>query len=94
MQKKINIPILIKSNDRQILHKTYDIWISSLVEEGVIFFIICSSLSFIILFLSISITVSAPYSEKSSSYKCGFDSYGDARNMFDDIFIFFNNKLS
>jgi hypothetical protein len=37
MQKKINTPILIKSNDRQILHKTYDIWISSLVEEGVIF---------------------------------------------------------
>jgi NADH-quinone oxidoreductase subunit A len=52
-------------------------------ENIVFFFIICSSLSFIILFLSISITVSAPDPEKSSSYECGFDPYGDARNMFD-----------
>jgi hypothetical protein len=38
MQKKINIPIFIKSNDKQILNKAYNIWISSLVEEGVAFF--------------------------------------------------------
>jgi hypothetical protein len=41
--------------------------------ENIIFFIICSSLSFIILFLSISITVSTPYSKKFSSYECGFN---------------------
>jgi NADH-quinone oxidoreductase subunit A len=33
--------------------------------------------------LSLSITISNPDTEKSSSYECGFDPYGDARNMFD-----------
>jgi NADH-quinone oxidoreductase subunit A len=36
-----------------------------------------------IILLSLNITVSIPDPEKSSSYECGFDPYGDARNMFD-----------
>jgi len=40
-------------------------------------------LSFVIIFLSYSLTVSAPDSEKVSAYECGFDPYEDARNAFD-----------
>jgi len=48
-----------------------------------ILFIVSFLLSIIILTLSLSITISNPDTEKSSSYECGFDPYGDARNMFD-----------
>lgn len=40
-------------------------------------------LSFLIIFLSFILGPSAPDSEKSSIYECGFDPYEDARNEFD-----------
>lgn len=40
-------------------------------------------LSFLIIFLSFLLGPSAPDSEKTSIYECGFDPYEDARNEFD-----------
>jgi len=46
-------------------------------------FVFSFILALAIIFLSLSISTSTPDVEKSSSYECGFDPYGDARNMFD-----------
>jgi NADH-quinone oxidoreductase subunit A len=40
-------------------------------------------LSCVIIFLSYSVSISNPDSEKVSAYECGFDPYEDARNAFD-----------
>lgn len=40
-------------------------------------------LSFLIIFLSYSFSISNPDNEKVSAYECGFDPYEDARNVFD-----------
>ena len=48
-----------------------------------IFFVFSFFLGFLILIASYRLTISNPDSEKLSSYECGFDPYGDARNTFD-----------
>jgi len=48
-----------------------------------ILFIIALFLSIVILFLSLTLGVYNPDTEKVSPYECGFDPYGDARNAFD-----------
>jgi NADH-quinone oxidoreductase subunit A len=48
-----------------------------------IFFLISFLLACIILFLSYQVSVYNPDVEKLSTYECGFDPYGDARNNFD-----------
>lgn len=53
---------------------------SSKIGVLVLFSIVLSSL---IIFLSFVLSPSAPDSEKSSIYECGFDPYEDARNEFD-----------
>jgi len=40
-------------------------------------------IAFILLFLSYSIAIQRPDSEKLSSYECGFEPFEDARNRFD-----------
>lgn len=52
------------------------------VKIGILL-IFALSLSFIIIFLSYSLSTSVPDTEKVSSYECGFDPYEDARNVFD-----------
>ena len=52
-------------------------------ETIAVLFAISFILAIIILFLSLNVSVSNPDPDKSSSYECGFDPYGDARNMFD-----------
>ena len=47
------------------------------------FFLICFSLSVLIISLSFLISTSNPDTEKLSAYECGFDPYEDARNTFD-----------
>ena len=46
-------------------------------------FIFSIALAFVIIFLSYSLSVANPDSEKVSAYECGFDPYEDARNVFD-----------
>jgi NADH-quinone oxidoreductase subunit A len=46
-------------------------------------FIFSIVLAFVIIFLSYSLSVANPDSEKVSAYECGFDPYEDARNVFD-----------
>jgi len=48
-----------------------------------IYFIFSLFLASIILFLSFSVSISNPDTEKLSAYECGFDPYEDARNVFD-----------
>jgi NADH-quinone oxidoreductase subunit A len=48
-----------------------------------VFFFISFVLGFIILFASFKLTIYKPNTEKLSAYECGFDPYGDARNVFD-----------
>lgn len=48
-----------------------------------ILFLFSLTLSFIIIFLSYSLSTSVPDVEKVSAYECGFDPYEDARNVFD-----------
>ena len=66
-----------------------------------IFFIFSFFLGFLILIASYRLTISNPDSEKLSSYECGFDPYGDARNTFDIrfyliaiLFIIFDLEVS
>lgn len=48
-----------------------------------IFLLIAILLSIIIVFLSFTLVVQNPESEKLSSYECGFEPYEDARHQFD-----------
>jgi NADH:ubiquinone oxidoreductase subunit 3 (subunit A) len=48
-----------------------------------ILFLFAILLACIIIFLSYSLSSSAPDVEKVSAYECGFDPYEDARNVFD-----------
>lgn len=48
-----------------------------------IFLIFSFFLSSLILFLSYSIAIQNPETEKLSSYECGFEPYEDARHTFD-----------
>jgi len=48
-----------------------------------IFLIFSFFLSFLILFLSYSVAIQNPETEKLSSYECGFEPYEDARQNFD-----------
>jgi len=45
-------------------------------------FIICCFIGFLILILSFLLITQQPDTEKLSSYECGFDPFGDARNPF------------
>jgi len=47
------------------------------------FFIFSFLLGFIILFASFRLSLYNPDTEKLSAYECGFDPYGNARNVFD-----------
>jgi len=48
-----------------------------------IFLLIAILLSIIIVFLSFTLVIQNPESEKLSSYECGFEPYEDARHKFD-----------
>ena len=48
-----------------------------------ILFLFSIFLASLILFLSFRLSIFNPDSEKLSAYECGFDPYGDARNVFD-----------
>jgi len=48
---------------------------------GLIFFSLF--IAFIIIFLSLKLSIQNPDTEKVSAYECGFDPYEDARNVFD-----------
>lgn len=48
-----------------------------------LFFLISILLSLIIFCLSYIITIKDSYTEKLSTYECGFEPYEDARNQFD-----------
>jgi len=48
-----------------------------------IYFIISSLVAGLILFLSLRLTVNNPDPQKLSIYECGFEPYGDARDVFD-----------
>lgn len=48
-----------------------------------IYFVFSLFLAFLILLLSYNLSASNIYTEKASSYECGFDPYEDARNVFD-----------
>lgn len=48
-----------------------------------IYFIASFFLAMLLLLISSLVNTSNPYSEKMSSYECGFDPYEDARNSFD-----------
>ena len=48
-----------------------------------IFLLVASTLSFVIMFLSYLLAIQNPDTEKLSAYECGFEPYEDARNVFD-----------
>lgn len=48
-----------------------------------IYLIISGALSVIILLASYFFAIQNPETEKLSTYECGFEPYGDARNLFD-----------
>jgi NADH-quinone oxidoreductase subunit A len=48
-----------------------------------IYALVCGGLALIILFLSYTLSIIYPDTEKLSTYECGFDPYEDARNAFD-----------
>jgi len=48
-----------------------------------LFFIVSISLATVIIFLSLRLTVNNPDAQKLSIYECGFEPYGDARDVFD-----------
>lgn len=48
-----------------------------------LFIFFCLVLSILILLISFFVSISQPDTEKLSTYECGFDPYGDARNHFD-----------
>lgn len=48
-----------------------------------VFFCICLFIAAAILAASFQLSLSIPDSEKLSTYECGFDPYGDARESFD-----------
>lgn len=78
--KSIENPLFVGSNPTFFI--LFMLFLSEFLKIG-IYFLFAVSLATIILFASFRLSTYNPDIEKVSTYECGFDPYGDARNNFD-----------